>query len=104
MIRTRALRSRLYSMAAAMGRSGVTPAELLGLSRSDIAAAGTNFLVTSRGTTHRISDPADVQRVSRYLSFLDGLDRVGGPLAILDLEENRQEIDGFASALMIRRL
>jgi len=104
MIRTRALRSRLYSMAAAMGRSGVTPAELLGLSRSDIAAAGTTFLVTSRGTTHRISDPADVQRVSRYLSFLDGLDRAGGPLAIWDLEGNRPETADFASALTVGRL
>lgn len=104
MIRTRALRSRLYSMAAAMGRSGVSPAELLDLSRSDIAAAGTTFLVTSRGTTHRISDPADVQRVSRYLSFLDGLGRAGGPLAIWDLEGNRPETADFASALTVGRL
>src|SRR3989454_3980611 len=70
MIRTRALRSRLHSMAAAMAPAGVAPTDLPGLSPSDIAAGGTTFLVNSRGTTNRISDPADVQRVARYLSFL----------------------------------
>src|SRR5438132_12894748 len=104
MIRTRALRSRLYSMAAAMGRSGVTPAQLLGLSRSDIAAAGTTFLVTSRGTTHRISDPADVQRVARYLSFLDGLNRAAdGPLVIWDLDGTRPREEELTSMLTLAR-
>src|SRR2546422_956806 len=104
MIRTRALRSRLHSMAAAMARSGVAPTDLLGLSRSDIAADGTTFLVTSRGTTHRISDPADVQRVARYLSFLDGLNRAAdGPLVIWDLDGTRPREEELTSMLTLAR-
>lgn len=103
MIRTRALRSRLYSMAAAMGRSGVAAADLLDVSRSDIAAEGDSFLVTSRGVAHRISDPADVQRVARYLSFLDGLGRADGPLVIWDLDGTRPQEAELTSMLTLAR-
>ena len=104
MIRTRALRSRLHSMAAAMARSGVPPADLLGVSRSDIAAEGDSFLVTARGTAHRISDPADVQRVARYLSFLDGLRRpADGPLVIWDLDGTRPPGEELTSMLTLAR-
>src|SRR5438093_12409952 len=104
MIRTRALRSRLHSMAAAMARSGVPPADLLGVSRSGIAAEGDSFLVTARGTAHRISDPADVQRVARYLSFLDGLRRpADGPLVVWDLDGTRPPGEELTSMLTLAR-
>jgi len=104
MIRTRALRSRLYSMAAALSRSGITAEDLLGLSRRDVTAEDGTFAVMSRGRVLSVSDPADVQRVARYLSFLDGLGRTAGPLVIWDLEGNRPGTAEFASALSQGRL
>lgn len=104
MIRTRALRSRLYSMAAALSRCGITAEDLLGLSRLDVTAEDQGFIVMSRGRLLRISDPADVQRVARYLSFLDSLGRTAGPLVIWDLEGNRPRTAEFASALTLGRL
>src|SRR5437667_6147052 len=75
MIRTRALRSRLYSMAAALVRSGLVAEEIPELSRQDVTADGDTVVVNSRGRVVPITDPADVRRVARYLSFLDGLGR-----------------------------
>lgn len=104
MIRTRALRSRLYSMATALSRSGITPEELLALSRHDIVVEGDGLVVKTRTRAARISDPADVQRVARYLSFLDGLGGTNGPLVIWDLEGNPPEAAEFASDLTLGRL
>jgi metal-sulfur cluster biosynthetic enzyme len=103
MIRTRALRSRLYSMAAAMSRSGVMPRELLGLSRHDIAAEGDTLIVKLRGDPRRISEPSDVQRVVRYLSFRDGLGLQDAPLVIWDLDGRRPGPDEFSSMLTLGR-
>jgi metal-sulfur cluster biosynthetic enzyme len=104
MIRTRALRSRLYSMAAALTRAGVPTEDLLDLSRSDVAVDGESFVVRSRGRAFRVSEPAEIQRVARYLTFLDGLGRTTGSLMIWDLDGNPPEIAEFASALTQGRL
>ena len=103
MIRTRVLRSRLSSMVAAMSRSGVTAFELLGVSRSDVAADHETFVVTSGDKLHRISDPVDAKRVARYLSFLDGLGRANGPLMIFDLEGRTPEPHELESMLALSR-
>jgi metal-sulfur cluster biosynthetic enzyme len=103
MIRTRVLRSRLSSMVAAMSRSGVTAFELLGVSRSDVAADHETFVVTSGDKLHRISDPLDAKRVARYLSFLDGLGRANGPLIIFDLEGRTPKPHELESMLALSR-
>jgi metal-sulfur cluster biosynthetic enzyme len=104
MIRTRALRSRLYSMAAALTRAGIPTEDLRDLSRSDIALDGESLVVKSRDRVFRVSQPADVQRVARYLSFLDGLGRTTGPVVVWDLDGNPPETAELASALSLGRL
>src|SRR5256885_17186688 len=47
MIRTRALRSRLYSMASALLRSGLAPEEISELTRKDVIAEGEGVVVNS---------------------------------------------------------
>src|SRR3989475_4459003 len=97
MIRTRALRSRLYSMAAAFVRSGLVAEEIPELSRQDVTADGDTFVVNSRGRMIPITDPADVRRVARYLSFLDGLGRTPTCLIVWDLEGNTPPEDEFVT-------
>lgn len=104
MIRTRALRSRLYSMAQAMLRSGLAAEDLPKLARQDVTANGDAFVVHSRGRVLPITDPSDVRRVARYLTFLDGLGRTNGPLVIWDLDGNPPGEDEFTSALTVGRL
>jgi metal-sulfur cluster biosynthetic enzyme len=104
MIRTRALRSRLYSMASALLRSGLAPDDLPELARHDVTADGDTFVVHSRGGVLRISDPSDVRRIARYLTFLEGLGRTEGRLVIWDLDGNPPSEDEFISALTIGRL
>jgi metal-sulfur cluster biosynthetic enzyme len=101
MIRTRALRSRLYSMAAAFARAGVAPEDLLVLARRDVAAKDDDVVVKCRSRTVRITDPADVRRVVRYLSFLNGLGLPDGPLVVWDLEGSPPRPGEFASALRL---
>jgi metal-sulfur cluster biosynthetic enzyme len=103
MIRTRVLRSRLSSMVAAMSRSGVTPLELLGAFRRDIAAEGETVVLTLGDKSRRISDPADAARIARYLSFLDGLGRTNGPLMISDLDGTRPQSHELESMLALSR-
>jgi metal-sulfur cluster biosynthetic enzyme len=103
MIRTRALRSRLFSMAAAMSRAGVLPEELLRLSRQDVTSDGETILVRSRGMTHRVSEPADVRRVARYRDFLAKLGRKDGPFVVCDLEGRHPEDAEFRSILALSR-
>ena len=103
MIRTRVLRSRLYSMLAAMSRSGLATFELLRVSRRDIASDGDAFIVTSAGKSHRISEPADVRRIARYLSFIDGLGRADGALVVWDLDGNPPKEDELTSMLALSR-
>ena len=103
MIRTRALRSRLYSMTVAMARCGITPEELFGLSRVDILAEGNTFVVESRGRALQIADPDDVRHLGRYLSFLDGIGRKDGPLVIWDLDGNPPGKEEFNSILTLSR-
>lgn len=104
MIRTRALRSRLYSMAAALMRSGLVAEEIPELSRQDVTANGDTFVVNSRGRMVPITDPADVRRVARYLSFLDGLDRTTTGLVVWELDGNPPPEDEFVSTLIAGRL
>jgi metal-sulfur cluster biosynthetic enzyme len=104
MIRTRALRSRLYSMAAALLRSGLAPEEISELTRKDVIAEGDAFVVNSRGRIVPITDPADAKRVARYLTFVDGLGRMPGPLVIWDLDGNPPAEGEFVSTLMAGRL
>src|ERR1700704_1245284 len=103
MIRTRVLRSRLSSMVAAMARSGVTPLELLHASGRDVVADGETILITLGDNTRRISDPADAARIARYLSFLDGLGRMAGPLMIFDLDGRTPESHELESMLALSR-
>ncbi len=103
MIRTRTLRSRLFSMAAAMSRAGIAPEELLHMSGRDVTPEGDTFVVRSRRVTHRISEPADARRVARYLDLLAKLGRADGPLVIGDLEGNVPEEREFASILALSR-
>ena len=103
MIRTRTLRSRLHSMVSAMSRSGIAPIDLLGVSRGDVVTDGEDFVVTVRGEPHRISEPADVRRVARYLSFLDGLGVTHGPLVIWDLDGTPPQEGELASTLALSR-
>jgi metal-sulfur cluster biosynthetic enzyme len=104
MIRTRALRSRLYSMAAALLRSGLAPDDLLKLARQDVTAEGDAFVVHSRGRILPITDPSDVRRVARYLTFLEGLGRTDGRLVIWDLDGTPPSEDEFISVLTVGRL
>jgi metal-sulfur cluster biosynthetic enzyme len=101
MIRTRALRSRLYSMAGAFSRAGIAPEDLLVLTRPDVAADDGRVVVKFRNRTVRITDPADCRRVVRYLSFVDGLGLLDRPLVIWDLEGNRPRPEEFASDLRL---
>ena len=103
MIRTRVLRSRLYSMVSAMSRSGVEPAELLDLSRGDVVADGVTFLFTTRGRSHRVSEPADVRRVARYLDFVDKLRREDGPLVIWELDGTPPKAEDLGSTIALSR-
>ncbi len=103
MIRTRALRSRLFSMAAAMSRAGIVPEELLRLSRQDVTLEGDAFVVRSRGMIRRVSEPADVRRVARYLDFLAKLGHDEGPLVIWDLEGTHPKEGEFTSILALSR-
>jgi len=104
MIRTRALRSRLYSMASALVRAGFVADEIPELSRQDVTAEGDKFVVNSRGRIVPIIDPADVRRVARYLSFLDGLHRTPARLVVWDLDGNPPPEDEFVSTLIAGRL
>ncbi len=103
MIRTRALRSRLFSMAAAMARAGIASGELLRLSRQEVTSEGDTFVVRSQDTTRRVSEPSDVRRVARYLDFLAKLGRDDGPLVIWDLEGTHPEEAEFAANLALSR-
>jgi len=103
MIRTRVLRSRLYSMVAAVSRAGINPSDLLGVTRRDFTAEGATFILTLGGKSFRISDPVDAKRIARYLSFLDGLGRGDGPLVISDLDGTRPEPHEFESMLALSR-
>jgi metal-sulfur cluster biosynthetic enzyme len=103
MIRTRALRSRLSSMVAAMSRAGVTPSELLDVSQGEVSSDGDSFIVKSRGKSYEISEPADVQRVARYLSFLGSLGRTDGPLMIWDLDGTPLDGEELSSMLTLAR-
>src|SRR5438128_2247595 len=69
MIRTRALRSRLFSMATTLSKHGFSPEQLLDLSQQDVASAGGSVFVTSPTGTVSISDLEDVRRVSWDLRF-----------------------------------
>jgi len=104
MIRTRALRSRLYSMASALLRSGLAPHDLPELARQDVTADGDTFVVHSRGRVLPITDPSDVKRIARYLTFLEGLGQTKGRLVIWDLDGNPPSEDEFISALTVGRL
>jgi len=104
MIRTRALRSRLYSMAAALLRSGLAPEEISELTRKDVIAEGDAFVVNSRGRIVPITDPADAKRVARYLTFVDGLGRMPVQLVVWDLAGNPPADGEFVSALIAGRL
>jgi metal-sulfur cluster biosynthetic enzyme len=103
MIRTRVLRSRLSSMVSAMSRAGVAPIELLGVSRRDVVAEGETLVVTLGAKPRRISDPIDARRISRYLSFVDGLGRSNGPLIIYDLEGRTPQPHELESMLALSR-
>jgi len=51
-----------------------------------------------------ITDPADVRRVARYLSFLDGLDRTTTGLVVSELDGSPPPEDEFVSTLIAGRL
>jgi len=104
MIRTRALRSRLHSMATTLSKVGFSPEQLLDLSRQDVTSDGDSVVVTSPRGTFSISDFEDVRRVSRYLQFRERIKPRDGPLVVWDLDGNPPERDGFRSALEEARL
>ncbi len=98
--REKALRGRLYAMATALGKRGIATGDLLGLKLEDVVPEHDSFTVKSGGTSLRVTDPEDVQRIARYLSFLNGLGIEDGPLVIWDLAgspPDRDEIDSFLS-------
>ncbi len=103
MIRTRALRSRLSAMAAALLRGGIAHEDLLDLSREDVVSDGEMVVVLSRGESCKITEPADVRRVARYLTFLDGIGHLSGPLVIWDLERSAPRLDELTSMLALSR-
>src|SRR5256885_16940543 len=80
MIRTRALRSRLFSMATTLSKHGFSPEQLVDLSQQDVTSDGDSVVVTSAGVTVSISDSEDVRRVSRYLRFRERITPSDGPL------------------------
>ncbi len=104
MIRTRALRSRLHSMATTLSKHGFSPEQLLDLSQKDVTSDGDSVVVTSAGVTVSISDSEDVRRVSRYLRFRERIKPRDGPLVVWDLDGNPPKRDGFGSALKEARL
>jgi len=104
MIRTRALRSRLHSMATTLSKHGFSPEQLLDLSQQDVTSDGDSVVVTSPRGTFAISDLEDVRRVSRYLRFRERIKPSHGPLVVWDLDGNPPKRDGFRSALEEARL
>ena len=60
--------------------------------------------VTDPELDEPITDPADVRRVARYLSFLDGLGRTPTCLIVWDLDGNPPPEDEFVSTLIAGRL
>jgi len=104
MIRTRALRSRLFSMATTLSKHGFSPEQLVDLSQQDVTSDGDSIVVTSPRGTVSISDFEDVRSVSRYLRFRERIKPSGGPLVVWDLDGNPPKRDGFGSALKEARL
>jgi metal-sulfur cluster biosynthetic enzyme len=104
MIRTRALRSRLQSMAATLSKLGFSPEQLLDLSRQDVTSDGDSVVVKSPRGTFSISDFEDVRQVSRYLRFREKIKPREGPLVVWDLDGNPPKRDEFRSALKDARL
>src|SRR5436853_7019445 len=100
MIRTRALQSRLYSMAAALVRNGLVAEEIPELSRQDVAADGDTFVVNSRGRIVPITHLADVRRCARYKSSLDGRRRAPTCLVVWDLDVHLPHADEYLCTLL----
>jgi len=104
MIRTRALRSRLFSMAMTLSKHGFSPEQLLDLSQQDVTFDGDSIVIRSPGGAVSISDFEDVRSVSRYVRFRERIQPSDGPLVVWDLDGNPPKRDGFGSALKEARL
>jgi metal-sulfur cluster biosynthetic enzyme len=99
MIRTRALRSRLHSMAETLFKYGFSPEQLLDLSHQDMTSDGDSIEVKSPSMTLSISDAEDVKRISRYLRYRERIGPRDGPLVVWDLDGNPPKREEFRSAL-----
>src|SRR5438093_5111543 len=80
MIRTRALRSRLFSMATSLSKHGVSPEQLVDLSQQDVTSDGDSIVVTSLRGTVSISDFEHVRSGSGYLRFRERIQPSDGQL------------------------